>query len=85
MSRPSSPGGRPSSAAEQSMPLDSTLRMTVSPMVNPPGKRGTGQRAGNLVADLVVLRAADDLAQRALARIHLGDFSGRRSGAGRLP
>ena len=38
------------------------------------GKLGAGKRAGNLVADLVVLRAANDLAESAFAAIDLRDF-----------
>ncbi len=40
---------------------------------NAAGQRGAGERQRHLVADLVVLRAADDLARGAAAVIHLAD------------
>jgi len=42
------------------------------------GQRGSGQRAGDFVADLVVLRTADDLAENSLTCVHLSDFQSVR-------
>jgi hypothetical protein len=38
------------------------------------GQCGSGQRAGHFVPDFVVLRAANDLAESPLARVHLSHF-----------
>ena len=72
--RPSAPSLRPISVDAQSIPLDSTPRILVSPMVKPAGKTAPGSAQGTPIADFVVLGAADDLPWRAFTGIDLTDF-----------
>ena len=73
---------RPSSAAEQSMPSDSTPRSLLLLDLEAAGQLRSRARQHHRVAGCDVGRAADDRARLAAAVVHRADASGgRRSGA----